>query len=501
MEGVLDDPEKLVDALEEIQIPLIGTIRPLDMILADISPREIALQLIAIINGFLPEEISMPEWLEDILVRIIESVVPTELPKNLPFPFVKITVKDADEQEIEQLESSCDGSFSTCLPPGSYTLLFEACGYKDKTVEVTIQESKDLGPVSMVPNPGIVGGLVTDSKCCLLCDASVKVLTAEGSPEATTCCLGLYNITGIEPLLPGPLGGVGVHVMKFSKDGYETKTGNAIFIAGLSVKNMELGAVVTFEVTGSGPLKDVEITIYSDAARSIVAGTVTTDSEGKAIIVLPDGNYWFTAVKTSYEDYEGEFTFVGAPLTVSFEMLKKGTIKGTVKSGSSALNGVLVTVKDSYDNVLGTATTAIEWVGITPYSGRYSIEVPAGADYTVTFEKTGYASETEDVASVTNGEEITLDVDLTKLTGKIEGYVWESRWGVPPVGGVTVTVLDESDVVDTTVTNGIGIYAIDVPPGTYTVRFEKSGYTTAETENVVVTLGGTTTVNKRLYKN
>ncbi|WP_367358709.1 carboxypeptidase regulatory-like domain-containing protein [Mesotoga sp.] len=488
-----EDTEGLIDLLEDYNL--------LDPLINNFNPQELALSLIALIESFLPEEISMPEWLEDILVRIIESVVPTELPKNLPFPFVKITVKDADEQEIVQLESSCDGSFSTCLPPGSYTLLFEACGYKDKTVEVTIQESKDLGPVSMVPNPGIVGGLVTDSKCCPLCDASVKVLTAKGSPEATTGCLGLYDITGIEPLLPGPLGGVGVHVMRFSKDDYETKTGNAIFIAGLSVKNMELAVVVTFEVTGSGPLKDVEITIYSDAGRTIVAGTVTTNSEGKATIVLPEGDYWFTAVKTAYEDYEGEFTFVGAPLTVSFEMLKKGTIKGTVKSGSSALNGVLVTVKDSYDNVLGTATTAIEWVGITPYSGRYSIEVPAGADYTVTFEKTGYASETEDVASVTNGEEITLDVDLTKLTGKIEGYVWESRWGVPPVGGVTVTVLDESDVVDTTVTNGIGIYAIDVPPGTYTVRFEKSGYTTAETENVVVTLGGTTTVNKRLYKN
>ena len=89
------------------------------------------------------------------------------------------------------------------------------------------------------------------------------------------------------------------------------------------------------------------------------------------------------------------------------------------------------------------------------------------------------------MASVTNGEEITLDVDLTKLTGKIEGYVWESRWGVPPVGGVTVTVLDESDVVDTTVTNGIGIYAIDVRPGTDTVRFEKSGYNTAETEKLL----------------
>ncbi len=487
-----EDTEGLIDLLEDYNL--------LDPLINNFNPQELALSLIALIESFLPEEISMPEWLEDILVGIIESVVPTELPKNLPFPFVKITVKDSDEQEIEQLESSCDGSFSTCLPPGSYTLLFEACGYKDKTVEVTIQESKDLGPVSMVPKPGIVGGLVTDSKCLQLCDASVKVLTAEGSPEATTCCLGLYNITGIEPLLPGPLGGVGVHVMKFSKDGYETKTGNAIFIAGLSVKNMELAAVVTFEVTGSGPLKDVEITIYSDADRTIVAGTVTTDSEGKAIIVLPDGNYWFTAVKTSYEDYEGEFTFVGTPLTVSFEMLKKGTIKGTVKSGSSNLGGVLVTIKDSSDNVLGTATTSEPFFGLG--GGTYSIEVPAGVDYTVTFEKTGYASETEDVASVTNGEEITLDVDLTKLTGRIEGKTTVRISGLNwPVSGVTVTVLDGSDVVDTTSTNSFGNFTIDVPPGTYTVRFEKSGYVTAEEENVAVVLGGTTTVNKRLYTN
>jgi len=579
-----EDTEGLIDLLEDYNL--------LDPLINNFNPQELALSLIALIESFLPEEISMPEWLEDILVRIIESVVPTELPKNLPFPFVKITVKDADEQEIVQLESSCDGSFSTCLPPGSYTLLFEACGYKDKTVEVTIQESKDLGPVSMVPNPGIVGGLVTDSKCCPLCDASVKVLTAKGSPEATTGCLGLYNITGIEPLLPGPLGGVGVHVMRFSKDDYETKTGNAIFIAGLSVKNMELAVVVTFEVTGSGPLKDVEITIYSDAGRTIVAGTVTTNSEGKATIVLPEGDYWFTAVKTAYEDYEGEFTFVGAPLTVSFEMLKKGTIKGTVKSGSSNLGGVLVTVKDSSDNVLGTATTSEPFYGLG--GGTYSILVPAGTDYVVTFEKTGYASATENVASVVSGGEVTVNVSLTRLTGIIRGtvssggsglngvlvtvkdssdnvlgtattatesFIFPGRYNIEvPAGtdytvtyekdlfasesrdvavinsgdnivlnvtltsltgtisgrireevpnsaylnGVTVTVLSGSDVVATTVTARAsgqdGRYSITVLTGTYTVKFEKVGYDTATVENVVVSSSTTTTVSPRLVK-
>jgi hypothetical protein len=53
------DPEGLVDLLEDLRI--------LDPIFNNFNPRELAIGLIDLIEGFLPDGIDMPDWLEDIL--------------------------------------------------------------------------------------------------------------------------------------------------------------------------------------------------------------------------------------------------------------------------------------------------------------------------------------------------------------------------------------------------------------------------------------------------
>src|SRR5512147_2090441 len=79
--------------------------------------------------------------------------------------------------------------------------------------------------------------------------------------------------------------------------------------------------------------------------------------------------------------------------------------------------------------------------------------------------------------------------------GKIAGRVTDAENGQPLPGvdvTITGTLLGASTNVD-------GFYTIlNVPPGTYTVRFSLVGYTRTTVENVPVEIELTTTINRQL---
>ncbi len=76
---------------------------------------------------------------------------------------------------------------------------------------------------------------------------------------------------------------------------------------------------VTF--TEQNNLEDVSVYTYSDSGREEVVGsTLFTASSGTAAKELEDGEYWFKAKKTDYDDYEGDFTVEGDEKTVEFTM-------------------------------------------------------------------------------------------------------------------------------------------------------------------------------------
>lgn len=83
-------------------------------------------------------------------------------------------------------------------------------------------------------------------------------------------------------------------------------------------------------------------------------------------------------------------------------------------------------------------------------------------------------------------------------TGTINGKVTDSSGGVLP--GVTVTITSPSMMgSQTSVTNESGLYRFPaVPPGTYTVTYELTGFNTLKREGILITLGFTATVNVEL---
>lgn len=68
-------------------------------------------------------------------------------------------------------------------------------------------------------------------------------------------------------------------------------------------------------------VRDATINLFSDAGHTTLLFTLATDADGKASkIDLDDGNYWFSASKTLYDDYNGTFTIAGADNTTQFTM-------------------------------------------------------------------------------------------------------------------------------------------------------------------------------------
>src|SRR5918995_798187 len=83
-------------------------------------------------------------------------------------------------------------------------------------------------------------------------------------------------------------------------------------------------------------------------------------------------------------------------------------------------------------------------------------------------------------------------------TGTIQGRVTDAQGAVLP--GVTVTATSPSALgVQTTVTSETGNYRFPaVPPGTYTVTYELTGFNTVKREEIQIALGFTANVNVEL---
>ena len=82
-----------------------------------------------------------------------------------------------------------------------------------------------------------------------------------------------------------------------------------------------------------------------------------------------------------------------------------------------------------------------------------------------------------------------------QAVSRINGEVTDQAGAVVPEAKVTVTNVD-TNVARTTTTTSAGTYLIiDLIPGTYVVKVEKSGFRISVTNNVVVVGGATSTAN------
>ena len=87
---------------------------------------------------------------------------------------------------------------------------------------------------------------------------------------------------------------------------------------------------------------------------------------------------------------------------------------------------------------------------------------------------------------------------FAQTTGSINGTVADNTAAMLP--GVTVTATSPSMMgVQSAITNETGNYRFpSVPPGTYTLSYELSGFSNVRREGIIVNIGFTATVNVQL---
>lgn len=274
---------------------------------------------------------------------------------------------------------------------------------------------------------------------------------------------------------------------------------NAIRRAGIITGNVfqDGDGDGVFDPTTEAPIPGVTV-------RLDVGATATSDATGRYSFKVTPGTYTVT-----------EFDPAGytstTPNAVSMGVITGGT--AVLDFGDRPGAGVGTIQGHVYDDantnqVMDGGELGIQGVVVTLHSGQsdttdvygfYDFAVPIGSYTVVEIDSTGWISTTSNsVAAVlaVDGDVVTVDFgDVYKgATGTIEGTVWDDQNsdtvldpGEPGIADVAILIMGASSM-DSTTTNGSGVYSINVPAGLYQIiETDPAGYTST-TPNMVLNL-------------
>lgn len=187
--------------------------------------------------------------------------------------------------------------------------------------------------------------------------------------------------------------------------------------------------------------------MVKNAAGEIVADAFT-DGSGEYAILLPSGDYSFSFEADGYESASAELSLSSdKTLNIALEKIM-ATVTGTVtdKESGKPISGAAVKATGS-DGKSYSATTDAE--------GRYTLELPAGDRYSMSFSADGYEKSDASVG-VESGGEFRKDAALKPLSRKvtIEVVCWGS-----PYAGASVEIPD----IGKYTTGDDGTVTIDIP--------------------------------------
>ncbi len=300
------DPEAFIDYLEELVATLEAPPFNIDLrsLLAEflVIDRDTILALIP----------NLPADLKGLLTALL----PETLDLNyFPLAGATLTAYNSRGWILGFAFSTKEGAYQLNLLNGATRLRITRTGYQPLDIDLTKSaalaaktDNLALFPdrVLMTPNPGnLAAGVYEGIKP--VPNALVSVTTALGKPTAPTNRNGVANITGIQPLLPGLLGGLGYHRVLVDAEGYYLAEKNPLFLASKALLRFNLTKAPPF-----GTLKgkvEVQRSIPDILSELPLLGLIIPD----AIKDLLNTNY-----KSSFADVEVEvLDAIGNPVLVS----------------------------------------------------------------------------------------------------------------------------------------------------------------------------------------
>ncbi len=433
------------------------------------------------------------------------------------------TTRDGKRTLVSSAATQADGTYSLAgLFPTSYRLRFSAEGHRPvwypaaagyaaaEPVAVAAQKTAEGRNVVIRGLPASISGLVDPGNApvapsTVVTARGLGATAAAGKPvRTTTDADGRYTLRG----LPAP----GTYELSFAATGYEVTT--VVTSVGGGEDRLQPSVVPS---AGGGRISGSVTDAATGAGRGGV--TVSTTLAGEQVAVVTPtvgavGSFTLDGLPTP-GTYVVTFTAAdGATATriVDLEAGRSESLTVALRSGTSTVTGRLVDARGAgvggakvtvggtgvLDPAAVPTTTTLTGAGS---AGRFTLSGLAPGDYTLTFEREGYSSETVPVRVSGTAAVKPLTVALGRRLGGMSGRIT----GAGGVGliGATVTVTNGTSTWTTGSTGAAdgrargGFLMTGLDPGAYSVTVTMPGYA-QRTALVRVAAGVTTEQDIRL---
>lgn len=282
---------------------------------------------------------------------------------------VEITIDGNDTITTGQ-----DGIATINLSTGTHTYAYSKTGFLNGTGNVRIEEAEKSVQITLVP-----GATVTfHTKVGNSALADVKIIVGQSSARALPETI-VTNSQGIAAI-DLPTGDYQYQIPTTSTDNpnlVEVPSGTFSVATAASAIELDLADYVKYNVTFQTvpSTQDVAISFAKAESPDTPVASGVTASNGILTLTYKNGQYIYTAKKSSYKDVTGEFTIAGGDQNITVEMLQISTVTFTVKSqnDSSPIENAAVEMVDQSDS-----------------SNKYKGTTNSSGVATMTFDSSGF---------------------------------------------------------------------------------------------------------------
>lgn len=259
---------------------------------------------------------------------------------------VEITIDGNDTITTGQ-----DGIATINLSTGTHTYAYSKTGFLNGTGNVRIEEAEKSVQITLVP-----GATVTfHTKVGNSALADVKIIVGQSSARALPETI-VTNSQGIAAI-DLPTGDYQYQIPTTSTDNpnlVEVPSGTFSVATAASAIELDLADYVKYNVTFQTvpPTQDVAISFAKAESPDTPVASGATASNGILTLTYKNGQYIYTAKKSSYKDVTGEFTIAGGDQNITVEILQISTVTFTVKSqnDSSPIENAVIEMTDRSDS-------------------------------------------------------------------------------------------------------------------------------------------------------
>jgi uncharacterized membrane protein len=274
----------------------------------------------------------------------------------------------------ERIVTGQDGTAKINLSTGVHSYTFTKTGTIGGSGSVTIEEAEKSVELTL-----IAGASVTfHTKVGTSNLGNVKIIVSDDGARVLPETI-VTNDQGIA-VITLPTGDYQYQIPTTSMDNpnlVEVPSGTFSVATAASAIELDLADYVKYNVTFQTvpSTQDVAISFAKAESPDTPVASGATASNGILTLTYKNGQYIYTAKKSSYKDVTGEFTIAGGDQNITVEMLQISTVTFTVKSqnDSSPIENAAVEMVDQSDS-----------------SNKYKGTTNSSGVATMTFDSSGF---------------------------------------------------------------------------------------------------------------